>query len=385
MLHIRMRFADVIGQQTVANKLRTAISAGRLPNAFLLLGAEGFGSLPLALAMTRFIQCAQRGEMEACGTCRSCLKNNKLQHPDVLYVFPNNSSGDSHSGSSQDFLTQWRKSVLDDPYISLDGWRNALGVANKKCIINVRDSAVIINALSYRPYEAAMRVVIIHMAEHMNEQTANKLLKSLEEPPNGTMFILTAESIDHMLPTILSRVQAVRLARPTDAEVETALVQRAQSQPAVARRIAHLATGNVRVAMDLAQDPSLFEDPTRFFISWMRAAYAMNVEEMATLGDEFAKWGRETQRVFLSQALSTLRKVLLQPTGTLPPDAVLPDEEEFLRKFAPFINAGTAGRIASEMDRAAYHIERNGAGRIIFTDLTLSIADTLREAALQRA
>jgi DNA polymerase-3 subunit delta' len=260
-----------------------------------------------------------------------------------------------------------------------------LGVANKKCIINVRDSAVIINALSYRPYEAAMRVVIIHMAEHMNEQTANKLLKSLEEPPNGTMFILTAESIDHMLPTILSRVQAVRLARPTDAEVETALVQRAQSQPAVARRIAHLATGNVRVAMDLAQDPSLFEDPTRFFISWMRAAYAMNVEEMATLGDEFAKWGRETQRVFLSQALSTLRKVLLQPTGTLPPDAVLPDEEEFLRKFAPFINAGTAGRIASEMDRAAYHIERNGAGRIIFTDLTLSIADALREAALQRA
>jgi len=380
-----MRFADVIGQQAVVQKLRTAISVGRLPNAFLLLGAEGYGSLPLALAMTRYIQCAQRGEDEACGTCPSCLKNAKLQHPDVLYIYPNNSAGDSHTGSSQDFLAQWRKAVLDDPYLSLDGWRNALGVANKKCIINVRDSAVVINALSYRPYEARMRMVIIYLAEHMNDQTANKLLKSLEEPPNGTMFILTAESADHILPTILSRVQTVRLARPTDAAVEAALVQRAVVQPTVARRIAHMAGGNVRVAMDLAHDSTLFEDPTRFFIAWMRAAYAMNVEEVANLSEEFAKWGRETQRVFLTQALGTLRKVLLKPTGTLPPDAVLPDEEEFLRKFAPFINSSNAGRIATEMDRAAYHIERNGAGRIIFTDLTLSIADALREAALQRA
>lgn len=364
--------------------MRTAIAAGRLPNAFLLLGAEGYGTLPLALAMTRYIQCSDKGSDEACGKCPSCLKNNKLQHPDVLFIFPNNSSSDSHTGSSQDFLAQWRKAVLDDSYLSLDGWRNALGVANKKCIINVRDSAVVINALSYRPYEASMRVVVIHMAEHMNEQTANKLLKSLEEPPNGTMFILTAETTDHMLPTILSRVQSVRLARPSDSAVEAALIQRAALQPTVARRITHMAEGNVRMALDLAHDSTLFEDPIRFFISWMRAAYAMNVEEMANLNEEFAKWGRETQRVFLSQALGTLRKVLLQPTGTLPPDAVLPDEEDFLRKFAPFINASNAGRMATELDRAAYHIERNGAGRIIFIDLTLSIADSLREAALQR-
>lgn len=379
------KFADVVGQNHVSERLREAVRAGRVPNGFLLLGAEGFGGLPLAMALAQYLHCQNRGANEACGQCPGCQKSGKMQHPDTVYVYPNNTTRSvTSTPSSPQFLKEWREAVLADPYLNINQWLAHLGIDNKQGEINVRDSAEVVKALSYKPYESNYRAVIIWLAEKMNMQAANKLLKSLEEPPNGTVFILVAEDAGHMLATILSRVQTVRLGRPSTPAISEALLKQGLA-PEAAQAIASGCSGNYRMALDMAADPQLFADPSRFFIRWMRASYGVNIEELAALMDEFAEWGRERQKLFLAQAQHTLRKVLLFGANALVSADILPDERDFIGKFAPFVSTLGATKMAAEMDKAAYHIERNGSAKIIFTDLSLTIADVLRETALQKA
>ena len=83
-----MYFSDLIGQQDIKNRLIQTVKENRIPHAQLLRGPEGVGKLGLAIAYARYICCENRGETDACGTCPSCVKYNKLAHPDLHFVFP---------------------------------------------------------------------------------------------------------------------------------------------------------------------------------------------------------------------------------------------------------------------------------------------------------
>ena len=83
-----MFFRDVIGQEEIKQRLIQEVSEGRIPHAQLICGPEGVGKMPLAIAYARYISCTNRGETDACGVCPSCVKFNKLVHPDVHFVFP---------------------------------------------------------------------------------------------------------------------------------------------------------------------------------------------------------------------------------------------------------------------------------------------------------
>ena len=83
-----MFFRDVIGQEEIKQRLIQEVSEGRIPHAQLICGPEGVGKMPLAIAYARYISCTNRGETDACGACPSCVKFNKLVHPDVHFVFP---------------------------------------------------------------------------------------------------------------------------------------------------------------------------------------------------------------------------------------------------------------------------------------------------------
>ena len=83
-----MLFKDVIGQEEAKQRLIAEVKEGRIPHAQLICGPEGTGKLPLAIAYARYICCENRGEQDACGICPTCVKFNKLVHPDVHFVFP---------------------------------------------------------------------------------------------------------------------------------------------------------------------------------------------------------------------------------------------------------------------------------------------------------
>ena len=103
-----MFFKNVIGQQAIKQRLIQSIRKGFIPHAQLFAGGEGVGSLPLAIAYARYLNCTDRQEDDACGVCPSCVKFNKLAHPDLHFIFPIVKNDKKKKEISDDYLTEWR-------------------------------------------------------------------------------------------------------------------------------------------------------------------------------------------------------------------------------------------------------------------------------------
>ena len=125
-----MFFKDVIGQEETKQRLIQEVNEGRIPHAQLICGPEGVGKFPLALAYARYISCTNRGTTDACGVCPSCVKFNKLVHPDVHFVFPV-----IKTARSDDYIAEWRRLVLNNPYFNLNHWLNEIHAENSQSVI----------------------------------------------------------------------------------------------------------------------------------------------------------------------------------------------------------------------------------------------------------
>lgn len=379
-----MRFSEVVGQQKLKEKLLGSVINGRVAHAQMLVGPSGAGSLPLALAYAQYLACKNRVATDSCGVCDSCIRYAKLEHPDLQLIFPKNKTQkvDHKNFSSKDFLPEWRKAVLADPYLNLNDWLKGLGIDNKQGAINVDDSREILQNLSYKTYEADHRVVLIWLAEHMNSSASNKLLKILEEPPARTVFLLVAESTENMLQTILSRVQIHRLGRLSEMEIAQALTTE-DSDTEHLKRLAHMADGSLNLARQLLQEQDSVTAGIQFFIRWMRAAYLRHLEQLAELNEAFSAMGREQQKAQLEQSANILRKVLMYKTLPDTKAQLLREEVEFVHKFSQFIGLENSGEMLQALNDAHYHIERNANARIIFTDLSFVLSDQLQSMALR--
>ena len=203
-----MFFKDVIGQDTAKQQLIQEVREGRIPHAQLFCGPAGVGKLPLAMAYARYICCPNRTETDACGTCPSCVKWNKLVHPDVHFVFPIVKSAKGKKEVCDDYIADWRHLVLSNPYFSLNHWLNEMGAENGQAIIYAKESDEITRKLSLKSSEGGYKVTIVWLPEKLHEVCANKLLKLLEEPPEKTIFLLVSEAPEMILSTILSPMVA---------------------------------------------------------------------------------------------------------------------------------------------------------------------------------
>lgn len=178
-----MKFAQVIGQQAVKQRLIKTVKDNRVSHAQLFLGPEGSGKLALAVAYAQFINCSDRGDNDSCGVCPSCIKYNKFIHPDLHFIFPTAATDKIEKPVSLDFIASWREMLLETRcYSDLPTWYEKIGIERKLAIINVRDCSEILKKLSYKSYEAEYKVMIIWMVEKLFHAAAPKILKILEEP-----------------------------------------------------------------------------------------------------------------------------------------------------------------------------------------------------------
>lgn len=128
-------FKDIIGQEPAKQRLIQEVQEGRIPHAQLFCGPAGVGKLPLALAYARYICCPHRTETDACGTCPSCVKWNKLVHPDVHFVYPIVKSAKGKKEVCDDYIANWRHLLLNSPYFGLNHWLNEMDAENGQAII----------------------------------------------------------------------------------------------------------------------------------------------------------------------------------------------------------------------------------------------------------
>lgn len=382
-----MRFASIIGQFNVKDRLIRSVREGRISHTQLFFGPEGSGSLPLAVAYAQYINCENKTDIDSCGKCLSCIKYEKLVHPDLHFSVPVTKNSDKKKeGITDDYIIEWRQAFLENPYLNINEWMLAAGLENKQGLITADESNNIIRKISLKAYEASFKVCIIWQPERMNAASANKLLKSFEEPPDNTLFILVTEAFDQLLPTILSRAQLIKIPPIQDEHLYDVLTTKHQLSQQDAKRISHLSSGSYNAALQMLSEDSIVIDFEKSFITWMRLCYrpSKNFDKLLAWIDEMAKLKREGLKSFLSFALETTRQCML--INYAPAGLVRFDEEYFqgLGKFAPFVTQHNAAYLTDELSKAHYHIERNANPKILFLDLSLKMYKVLYKDVPQK-
>lgn len=233
-----MRFQDILGHERQRALLQNTIRRDKVHHAWLFVGPAGVGRRTMARTFAMALNCEQQ-DGEACGQCGSCHKILGNIHPDVKWV------GEDRT-AAQLKIEEVRENIL--------------------------------RFITLRIFEARFRVVVVLDAERMNVNTANALLKTLEEPPQRTVFILTAPSLNALLPTIRSRCQKLRLS-PVEDQTLTRFLAEKQSLPTdQALLLARLAEGSVGRA--LGYNPEQLAARTTFLKAMLDTASGSNADPL---------------------------------------------------------------------------------------------------------
>lgn len=330
-----MLLRDIIGHRRLTTLIARAIERESLPPTLLFAGPPGVGKWAVARATAQAINCPepirQAGELpiDACGKCRACDRIARGVHVDVLALEPDERAS-----------------------IKIDVVREMLG------------------RTSFRPFEGKRRVVLIREADTLEQQAQNALLKSLEEPPPGTMFILTTAVPGALLPTVRSRCMRLRFGRLTSAEVAAALMRDHDQSEAEARNAAPLADGSIGQALALADNDltALRDSAMRLLQQTAGRADTQTRLQAATAlvaGPSKKERTREDLAVLLRLTASMLRDLEAINAGAdraVLANLVIADE------LAPLARAfgGDRARAAfGAVDRALTALERNAGTKVV--------------------
>jgi DNA polymerase-3 subunit delta' len=373
-----MLFSQVIGQLEIKEKLRNLVEHNRLSHALLLNAPEGAGGLPLALAFSQFLVCDRVNDegsennfpVESCNVCPACIKASKLIHPDIHYVYPVVSQKPGDKPVSADFITEWREFVSQFPYGTIFDWLQFIQAENKQGNISAHECNEINRKLSLKSYENGYKILIMWMPEYLGNE-GNKLLKLIEEPPPDTLFILVTENEAQILPTILSRVQIIRLPRPSVPEIQEALIDRAGVNPDQARQLAAVSEQNYREALRQLQHGQ--DDWLGLLREWLNAVLRTGPIAQVKWVEEIGKAGREKQKQFLQYFIHLLEQAI---RVRMSEDTVadMPDsEKDFAIRLNKIANMSSQRAIATELNKSIYHIERNAHAKMLFHALTIRL------------
>jgi len=215
-----MSFAMISGHQRPVRVLQRLLASGRVPHAQLFWGPDGVGKERVALAFAQVLLCGEPGASargEACGRCGACVKCTGGAHPDLHLVVA------------------------------------------QKASLSIGEVRSLQETLAYQAFERGYKVVIIRDAFRLTREAANALLKTLEEPPAGVFLVLLAHHRNQLLPTLVSRCQALRFDPLPEAEVQRLLVARGRAA-ATAAAMAAVSGGCPGKVLDAEPDEFLAAD-----------------------------------------------------------------------------------------------------------------------------
>jgi DNA polymerase-3 subunit delta' len=375
-----MLFKEIIGNNSVKKQLIEAVRNNRISHAQLFSGKSGSAKLALALAYAQFLNCENRTTVDSCGICSSCLKFNNLSHPDLHLVIPVLKTKEVQKPVSDHFIGKWRDFITNNYYGSLNGWIDSFGTENKtgqQGTIYKDEANNIHKKLSLKNYEAEYRVVLIWMPERMNLEVSNKLLKLFEEPPKGTIFLLITENTNQLLPTIISRLQAIKIADFTSEDIVNHFGEQALSLEK-AKQLRNLTNADLGKITQILEDKEGELDLFSDFSVWMRLTYKMDVQGISKWVDNLSLKGRKQQNLFLSYAIKMVRECLIYNFAS---DTLLKTNENefaFLTKFSPFIHEENSVMITEKLEESIKAINRNANAKILFFELSLQMVKFLR-------
>lgn len=394
-----MQFNQVVGREKEKAQLRDLVQQNRLSHSLLFLGKDGSGALPMAIAFAQYVMCErinsktdQAADLfgmqeepepkllrtDSCGVCSACLKVEQLIHPDLHFSYPALKRNSKHDKVlSTDFIGEWREFIKEYPYENVSAWFDFLkskpsakieSTANKQGNITVYECEDIIRKLVLRPFESDIKVLIMWMPEFLGND-GNRLLKLIEEPPAGTLFLFVAEDENEILPTILSRTQLIKIPLPADEEVEKMLLDK-QIETGQAAQIAAVAAGNIREALsmvDIAEDNWLNK-----ITDWMNVVWINKMDLQIKWIDEINQLGREKQKQFLLYFIRLIELAVQMNYGESESVRSINDAQiNFAHKLLKTAGLAELEEMTNELNNAIYYIERNAHARMLFHSLTI--------------
>ncbi len=372
-----MKFVDIPGADFIKDKLIKSIGSGKIPHAQLFLGNEGALNLPLALAYTTFLHCENRQDTDACGVCGPCSKSVKYIHPDTNFVFPvgNMGADKDEERVKADRLKTFRSFLLEQPFGNLDDWTSFYGGEDKQVLISKDESREIIKSLSLKPFESRYKIMLVWQPEYLHSSAANGLLKILEEPPPFTIFLLVSNKAEKLLATILSRTQLIKMPMLADEELSVFLTEKKKVELQKAKKIVHLAEGNLNQALKLIDTED--EQSSEWFFNWMGACFQHRYDKLLLTSEEFHQLDRLSQRNLLYFSLSLVRETLLRLSGADAINRVQGNDMERLQKLSVLLTVEKIERIQFLINEAIFHLERNGSAKMILFDSSIQLAKVI--------
>lgn len=343
-----MRFADIIGNGGVAKALASMADSGRVAHAMLLYENEGSGALPLALAYLQYLNCEDRKDGDSCGECPSCRQMSKLIHPDVHFVFPVNKGPKSSDDkpTSESYVKYWRELALADPYFNESDLQKAIGIESKNGLIAVAEAKSIISKLSLASVYDGYKAVVFYLPEKMNQETANRLLKMVEEPPEKTLFLFITHAPEKVLQTIFSRCQSIRVMPLTKEEQKQVLSMKPEVEN---------------------EDEVAYMD---LFADLMRAVVQRDLTSALECSEMMAALeSREKQKAFCNFASECIRKIFLLQQKLPQLAEVAGHEGDFYEEMAQKCPKGFCVKTIANIEKVVAMIDRNVNSKILFCDL----------------
>jgi DNA polymerase-3 subunit delta' len=370
-----MNFSQIPGQKEIIGKLIKSVQEERVSHAQIFTGPAGCGNLALALAFARYVSCEDKGTEDSCGKCKSCVKYEKMIHPDLHFVFPVIKGKKSTEPVSDNYLPEWREFVGKSPYFNITEWLDFIDVGNAQGLIFASEAAEIIKKLSLKTFESDFKIMVIWLPEKMHHSAANKLLKLIEEPPEKTLFLLVPDEPEKVIPTILSRCQLVKIPSFRNEDIENYISGRFNLTGNRLADITRVANGNIIRAIELCVGEETTLLTLEGFKSLMRFAWKRDINSIIIWSEEMASKGRESQKYFINYSLRMIRENFMLTLDQVKNNLVYLTGEEagFSKKFHPFINDKNIFALAEEFNLAYAHIESNGNPKIIFLDLALKV------------
>lgn len=371
-------FKRVIGQIDAIQRLKALVKENRVPHAILFCGEKGVGKMALAMDFACYLlsEGMQKSNTILNADAHIEAMLSKWEHPDLHFTYPtikDASMGAEHQPISSDYIKEWRNMILQGSYFTIQQWMDHMKANNQQAIITGAEADELTRKLSLKSSQGGFKVSIIWLPERMNQTSANKMLKLLEEPPSGTIFLLVSEEPDQILETIRSRTQRIDIKRIDDATIEHSLIEQRGIDKDMARRIAHLANGSWLKALETINTDNENKEFLKQFQVLMRLAYLRNLKELKTWSDNISMYGREKQRRMLYYFMQQIRENFMYNFSQPELIYMTMEEENFAKNFSRFINEANIIEINELLELAYRDIRQNANAKIVFYDLALKM------------
>ncbi|MDI9356501.1 MAG: hypothetical protein QM536_05695 [Chitinophagaceae bacterium] len=385
-----MRFSEIKGLTDVKQQLITSVLKNKIAHAHIFSGEEGSANMSLSLAFISFILCENKNDTDSCGKCNACYKTDRLIHPDIRFSFPiykiTGTTGEENS--SQSFLEQWRKYILNyspsktfisvnnkNIYGGLQDWAKFLKEESKPFQIFRSDSSFIIQSLTLKPSESNYNIIFQWLPEELHSSGANALLKIIEEPPPNCLFIFVSHNYEKIMNTIKSRCRYIKIPPFTQTDIENYTTEYFPNNQKI-KEIALLSHGNLNKAWKLLEmeEENFFD----FLQKWMRACWSKDINNLLSLTEGFAQKTKISQKNTIQYTLHIIRESAIKHFHIDTTSQTEEEQKTFVTNFSKALTTENMQNITKLCDKLIDYIDRNANIKLSFFNISLLIASELK-------